>query len=193
MKPTHALKPTRAATLFLAFALHASATAGGASPPRTVLVEAEQFAQRGGWVVDPQFMDVMGSPYLLAHGLGVPVTDAVTQVTLRAEFGVYPQPFWIPYRCLYSRNVANLFMAGRDISVTHEALGAVRVMRTGGCMGEVVGMAASLCRKHRTEPRAIYERHLLELQELMRRGAGKISGADLPYLNEGEPARRNNR
>ncbi len=58
------------------------------------------------------------------------------------------RPFWIPYRCLYSRNVANLFMAGRDISVKHDALGAVRVMRTGGCMGEIVGMAASLCKKH---------------------------------------------
>ena len=56
-----------------------------------------------------------------------------------ADFGSYPQPFWIPYRCLYSRNVANLFMAGRCISVTHEALGAVRVMRTGGCMGEMRG------------------------------------------------------
>lgn len=111
----------------------------------------------------------------------------------RAEFGLYPQPFWIPYRCLYSRNVANLFMAGRDISVTHEALGAVRVMRTGGCMGEVVGMAASLCRKHLTDPRAIYECHLAELQELMRRGAGKISGAELPYINEGEPAPRSAR
>ena len=48
------------------------------------------------------------------------------------QFGSYQLPYWIPYRCLYSRNVPNLFMAGRDISVTHEALGAVRVMRTGG-------------------------------------------------------------
>lgn len=106
----------------------------------------------------------------------------------RAEFGSYPMPFWIPYRCLYSRNVANLFMAGRDISVTHEALGAVRVMRTGGCMGEVVGMAASLCRQHDTTPRAIYERHLAELQALMRRGVGKNPGANPVYENQGEPA-----
>ena len=55
---------------------------------RTVLVEAEQFAQRGGWVVDPQFMDIMGSPYLLAHGLGTPVADAVTEVKLPAS-GTY--------------------------------------------------------------------------------------------------------
>ncbi len=41
-----------------------------------------------------------------------------------ANFGVYKRPYWIPYRCFYSRNVPNLFMAGRDISVTHEALGA---------------------------------------------------------------------
>jgi hypothetical protein len=64
-------------------------------------------------------------------------------------------------------------MAGRDISVTHEALGTVRVMRTGGCMGEVVGMAASLCRKHDVDPRAIYYDHLEELMELVDRGVGK--------------------
>ena len=45
----------------------------------------------------------------------------------------------IPYRCFYSRNLANLFMAGRCISVTHEALGTTRVMKTCGMMGEVVG------------------------------------------------------
>ncbi|MGD0092156.1 MAG: FAD-dependent oxidoreductase [Planctomycetota bacterium] len=85
----------------------------------------------------------------------------------------YPRPYWIPYRCLYSRNVTNLFMAGRDISVTHEALGSVRVMRTGGMMGEVVGMAAAVCKKNRTEPRGVYAEHLDELKELMARGVGK--------------------
>jgi hypothetical protein len=91
----------------------------------------------------------------------------------RADFGSYPMPFWIPYRCLYSRNVPNLFMAGRNVSVTHEALGAVRVMRTGGCMGEIVGMAASLCKKHGTDPRGVYKEHLSGLKDLMSRGAGK--------------------
>jgi hypothetical protein len=91
----------------------------------------------------------------------------------KADFGAYKMPYWIPYRCLYSRNVPNLFMAGRDISVTHEALGAVRVMRTGGLMGEIVGMAASICRKRDTDPAAVYHDYLAELQELMRRGAGK--------------------
>jgi len=91
----------------------------------------------------------------------------------KAKFTAYPRPYWIPYRCLYSRNVSNLFMAGRDISVTHQVLGTTRVMRTNGMMGEVVGMAASLCKKHNTDPRSIYDKHLLELKELFKRGSGK--------------------
>ena len=50
--------------------------------PRTVLVEAESFRDKGGWLVDQQFMDQMGSPFLLAHGMGQPVADAVTCVEL---------------------------------------------------------------------------------------------------------------
>ena len=45
-----------------------------------VFLEAEQFADLGGWDLDQQSMDQMGSPYLLAHGLGIPVTDAITQI-----------------------------------------------------------------------------------------------------------------
>jgi hypothetical protein len=84
--------------------------------------------------------------------------------------GPFPAPFWLPYRALYSRNIANLFMAGRDISVTHEALGAVRVMGTTGMMGEVVGLAAALCRRYDANPRDIYAEHLEELLELVRTG-----------------------
>ena len=51
-----------------------------AAAGENVLVEAESFTHLGGWVIDPQFMDVMGSPYLLAHGLGRPVADATTAV-----------------------------------------------------------------------------------------------------------------
>jgi len=90
----------------------------------------------------------------------------------RAHYTRFKAPYWLPYRCLYSRNVANLFMAGRDISITHDALGTVRVMRTCGMMGEVVGMAASLCTKHKTTPRGVYKDHLDELKKLMKRGVG---------------------
>jgi len=83
------------------------------------------------------------------------------------------RPYPIPYRCFYSRNVENLFMAGRDISVTHVALGTVRVMRTCGMMGEVVGMAASICKNRNTTPRGVFVEHLPELKELATRGVGK--------------------
>ena len=81
-------------------------------------------------------------------------------------------PYPIPYRCLYSRNVPNLFMAGRDISVTHVALGTTRLMRTHGMMGEVVGMAASVCKKHNCIPRDVYTTYLDELKALMKKGVG---------------------
>ena len=86
------------------------------------------------------------------------------------HINIYPYP--IPYRCLYSRNIDNLFMAGRNISVTHVALGTTRVMRTTGMMGEVVGMAASLCKKYNTFPRQIYFYHLNALKALMTQGVG---------------------
>ena len=60
-------------------------------------------------------------------------------------------------------DIENLFMAGRNISVTHIALGAIRVQRTTGMMGEVVGMAAYLCMKYRCSPRQLYTDYLQEL------------------------------
>lgn len=91
--------------------------------------------------------------------------------SIAKHINIYPYP--IPYRCLYSRNVANLFMAGRNISVTHVALGTVRVMRTTGMMGEVVGMAASICKNHHVTPRYVYRNYLNELKALMKEGVGK--------------------
>jgi len=88
----------------------------------------------------------------------------------RAHFGEgvdrrngYP----IPYRCFYSKDIENLFMAGRNISVDHHALGTTRVMKTCGMMGEVVGKAAYLCVRHQTSPRGVYEQYLDNLKTLM--------------------------
>lgn len=92
-------------------------------------------------------------------------------------------PCTVPYRCLYSRNVDNLFMAGRNISVTHVALGTVRVMRTTGMMGEVVGMAAYLCDKYGCTPRQVYQFHLPELKTLMSEGIGKKEGLNDQTFN----------
>lgn len=77
-------------------------------------------------------------------------------------------PYTIPYRCLYSRNIPNLFMAGRNISTTHVAFGSTRVMRTCGMMGEVVGMAAYVAKENETNPRGVYEKHLDDLLDMVR-------------------------
>ena len=86
----------------------------------------------------------------------------------------------IPFGCLYSRNVPNLMMAGRDISVTHIALGTVRVMRTTGMMGEVVGMAAAVCKERGCLPRDVRQKHFTDLAARMRKGVG----AGLPMTRQ---------
>lgn len=103
--------------------------------------------------------------------------------SIAKHINIYPYP--IPYRCLYSRNIDNLFMAGRNISVTHVALGTVRVMRTTGMMGEVVGMAASICKKYQVNPRGVYQYHLPELKELMKEGVGQKGLPNNQRYNEG--------
>ncbi|MDR1223467.1 MAG: FAD-dependent oxidoreductase, partial [Tannerella sp.] len=79
-------------------------------------------------------------------------------------------PYSVPYRCLYSRNIGNLFMAGRNISVTHVAHGSIRVQLTTAMMGEVAGMAASVCKKYNILPRQVYLEHLDDLKNLMKTG-----------------------
>lgn len=75
--------------------------------------------------------------------------------------------YYIPYRSLYSRNIDNLFMAGRNFSCSHIGLGGPRVMNTCGQMGAAVGFAASLCKKYGVNPRTIYETHLKEYMQLI--------------------------
>ena len=84
----------------------------------------------------------------------------------------------LPYRCFYSKDIPNLFMAGRNISVSHIALGSTRVMRTCGLIGEVVGMAASICTKKKANPRDVYTTYFEDLKALMRKGTGRT---DVPY------------
>ena len=76
-------------------------------------------------------------------------------------------------------------MAGRNISVTHVALGTVRVMRTTGMMGEVVGMASSICKKYGVSPRDVYQSYLDELKKLLEVGTGKKGLPNNQKYNEG--------
>jgi hypothetical protein len=76
-------------------------------------------------------------------------------------------PYLIPFRCLYSKNIRNLMMAGRNISVTHATLATTRVMQTCGMMGTVVGRAAYILKKHGDLPESIYSKHLNEFKILL--------------------------
>lgn len=96
---------------------------------------------------------------------------------------IYPYP--IPFRCLYSKNIDNLMMAGRHISVSHVALGTVRLMRTIGMEGEVLGMAASICKEENTLPRDVYENHFAKMEELMHKGIGNASLENTQTYNKG--------
>lgn len=72
----------------------------------------------------------------------------------------------IPYRTVYSKNIDNLFLAGRLISASHCAFGSTRVMATCAVIGEAIGLAASLAKKYDTLPRTVGQSHLKELQQL---------------------------
>lgn len=80
----------------------------------------------------------------------------------------------VPYRCLYARDCANLFLAGRDISCSNCAFAAVRVMRTLGMLGEAVGLAAAVCREKNCTPREVYAKHLDLLKQKLKDGAPKL-------------------
>ncbi len=68
-----------------------------------------------------------------------------------------PEVYNIPLRALYSRDVANLFMAGRNLSATHAAFTSTRVMGTCAVVGQAVGAAAALCARYRLTPRQLYQ------------------------------------
>jgi len=108
------------------------------------------------WTIDLHFPDAKNSKYFEG------------QEFFASTKHIKVAPYTIPYRCLYSKNIQNLFMAGRNISTTHVAFGSTRVMRTCGMMGEVVGFAASIANKYKTTPRGVYEKHLPELVSILK-------------------------
>jgi len=75
--------------------------------------------------------------------------------------------YYIPFRCLYSRNIGNLMMAGRCFSCSHIGLCGPRVMNTCGQMGIATGYAAALCKKYGASPRQVGREHIEELRKLI--------------------------
>lgn len=80
------------------------------------------------------------------------------------------QPYPVPYRCLYSRNIKNLFIGGRAVSASHVAFSAIRVMRTLGSLGEAAGIAAAICARKNCIPSDIYGKYLTEFEEKLNSG-----------------------
>ena len=76
-----------------------------------------------------------------------------------------PSPYGIPYRSLYSRNIANLSFAGRNISATHMAMSSTRVMATCAVMGQAAGTGAALAISHNCDPQQVHDQHLPVLQQ----------------------------
>ena len=112
----------------------------------------------GGW-----FMDVHTVGGILARDK--PPEPSAADPRYR-EYALV-RPYSIPFRCLYSKNVRNLMMAGRNISVTHVALGTTRLQATCAVIGQAVGTAAYLCTKYGCSPRDVYREHIWELQQLL--------------------------
>ena len=77
------------------------------------------------------------------------------------------EPYGIPLRSLYSKNVENLMFAGRNISASHIAFATVRVMGTCGVMGQAVGTAAALMTKYGMTARQLCAERITELQDIL--------------------------
>ena len=84
-------------------------------------------------------------------------------------------PFSIPFRSLYSKNVDNLLMAGRNISASHLGMSNTRVMLTCAILGHAAGTGAAFCVRENTSPRGVYQNHMVALQQqLLKEGAAVL-------------------
>ena len=114
-----------------------------ATTPQTVLVEAESFDYTGGWVVDQQFSDQMGSAFLLAHGMGVPVGDARTEVAIPKSG---PYQVWVrtrdwvaPWNAPGAPGRFQLVVNGKPLAVTFGTEGAQWHWQNGGTVALAKG------------------------------------------------------
>ena len=105
----------------------------------------------GGWHVDLHVPDD-----------GFPKTR-LSEVANRLHLN----PFSIPFRSMYSRNICNLLFAGRNISVSHAGMGGLRVQLICASMGQAVGTAAAHCLKYNEPPANLCKKHIKELQQAL--------------------------
>ncbi len=116
----------------------------------------------GGWAIDLHPSEGLYSP--------------LPSCTQYHSKGIYS----IPYRCFVSRDIDNLFLAGRTISASHIAFGSTRVMATAGSGGQAVGTAAALCRKLSCTPAELLKKgHIALLQQHLNLIGQSIPGTKL--------------
>ena len=120
----------------------------------------------GGWPLDDHSPAGMGNGGKEAASVSIPVD----------------QPYGIPLRCLYSKNIENLMFAGRNISVTHVALSSTRVMATCSLIGQAAGAAAALAIKYGVAPSDVAKDHYKEVQRIL-----MDDGVFLPHISR-EPS-----
>ncbi len=128
------------------------------------IVEQKDYYDRvafGGWAMDLHPADGIYSDY-----------NSCTQWHTK---GIYS----IPYRCYYSKDIENLFLAGRIISASHVAFGSSRVMLTCAHGAQAVGKAVAICLKNEWTPRALAEEDKIGILQL----ALNREGQSIPRLN----------
>jgi hypothetical protein len=108
----------------------------------------------GGWPLDDHPPEGMSS------------TDMVPYISIPLK-----APYSIPFRSLYSKNIKNLLMAGRNVSVSHVALSSTRVMATCAIMGQAMGTGAAYCLKKGITPTTLgnTEKYMKDFQQLLLR------------------------
>ena len=127
----------------------------------------------GGWSID-------------LHALGGLRNSEEEGATMHLKAYTPEEVFSIPYRCLYSKNMRNLFLAGRAISVSHVAFGATRQMATCAIGGQAVGTAAAMALRDGILPRDVLGR-IAELQQMLLKDDCYIPG--VPNRDEADLAR----
>lgn len=152
-------------------------TAAQVGVRETRRIEGEYTLTRDDLVSGRHFEDVIA-----CGGYPIDVHDPVGPGGGVSKRGETANVYEIPYRCLVPRGVEQLLVAGRSVSATHEALGAIRVMPPVFAMGEAAGIAAAIASKEGLPPRQVPHDWIQEA--LIARGAylgtRLGSGAALP-------------
>lgn len=152
---------------------------------RTIVTESDIQSRRvfgdeiayGGW-----FLDLHTPGGLIAEHSEANSAQRYNPFTEKAA-RAFVGPYGIPLSCLIARDVDNLFLAGRDISASHVALGTMRVMGTTALMGQAVGTAAAVALQSGVGPHALQPEHVRTIQQQLLR-----DGAWLPNVSADDPA-----